>query len=1032
MEDISIGGWLRRRRKSLDMTQEELAQRVGCALITIAKFEAEQRRPSRQTALLLAEHLQVPENNQELFVDVVRGLKSAEQLGKIPPAGYTNTDGRQYAGPPSGEARLALSGELRTAALLGRISSTRLIGRQAELAVAQQAWAAARSGQAAALAVRGEPGIGKSRLAAELLKWVEAQGGAVFTGNCYSSGERSYAPFARILLNHAAFPTGLPPVVLADLRVIAPQLASRFPEAESTPGRDPLVEQLRLFESVYTWFRAAAGKRSMVILIEDLHWADAGTLELIRSLARRFRQSRTPSLLILTTREELSPGSLDLPGLFDELLRQHRLTTLQLKRLNQDETQEFLASIFQQEVTGEFIELVHRETQGTPFFIEEVCKELLESGDIYWGNNRWERKELTDLHLPQSVQFAIQTRLDKLPAPSLDALRMAAVLGRRFEFRLLQAALGWDEDALIEALETAQRSQFIADAEDVSHDSFDFTHNLIATALVESASTPRRRKLHRQAALAIENIHPNEYSLLAHHYREADDPLRTLQYLKLAAERAAAIYDYDQAQLFYTQSLGLAESDERETCRLLLARARVHDLCGRRADQLADLQAASARAVGLNDARLQAEIALAFAEYHIQVSDPPQVIEYARQAIGLSQQAQLPAIEARAGLLWGRALTETGELQEARQRLVMTGNLGRAAGLDEIEMRSLINLGNVDYLEGEYAAAGEKYRAALAAVRRTGERRVECMTLNNLGNVAWALGSLDQAVELYQHSLKIARQTGDRLNQARGLSNIGSILTEQYQYAQALVNLEQALGLVQELNQHLDEEIVLGHLSDAMEALGRYEAARGYREQAIQVAQGIEDLQGEAAMQAGLGRVQLFLGSLDAARQTAHQAIALAQAQGFRVEEAQAYQLLGLVCCEQADYAAAESAYQSALALQQALVQPQKCAELQAELARLAVRCGLQQLARARLAQALPGADLQNLEAITEPTLCLCAALVLEQDDPSAARLALDNGWQSLQTTAAKITDPAGREHYLAAIPNHRELARLWRAEFGQ
>lgn len=1025
VKDFSIGYWIKRRRKSLDLTQKDLANLVGCALITIAKIESDQRRPSREIALLLAKHLAVPEEHHQLFVSVMRGEKSSLQLQKI--SFSASFAGAAASVPWSVPASDAPSGEFtRGVTLLKRISRGRLVGRVSELTLALSTWQLAVAGEANVLVIHGEPGVGKSRLALEILNHVRQQGGNALVGGCLSGVERSYAAFSRLLQNIREVPADLPPVVISDLKIIAPQWETRFPNATLSPTVDPLAEKLRLFESAFLFLRQIFQEKPGVLLIEDIHWADSGSLELIQSLARRFRETDQRLLMILTTRNETPAGAYDVTSLIDELQRGRLSTSIHLERFDLEGTRALLASIFEQEITDDFIDLIHRETQGNPFFIEEVCKDMIENGDIYWANGRWERGELSELHVPKSVQFAIQARLKKLPRTSVDVLRMAAILGRQFEFDTLRAALDLDDDELIQALESAKQAQIVIDTDNKGGGSFEFSHNLICTVLIEDTSGPRRRKLHQQAVQAIEKTQPWEYSILAWHCREADEKLRSAIYFKQAAERAMKAYAHEDALRLYSEALSLSTEDPAEMCRLHLLRERVYDLRGDRSMQVKDLQNARSNAEAAGDIRLLAEVELAFAGYHLQTSELDKVIEHVKTTIQLGEEANLPILQAQAYMLWGRALSETGELQEARECLTRAGDLGQKTGLKLIVARSLINLGNVDYRLGEYEAARQKYMQALESVRALGERRIECMTLNNLGNIAWITSSLDNALALYRESLSIAREIGDRLNEARTLSNIGSILTEQFQHAEALQNLEQALILIRELGQRGDEVMVLSHMGDVMESLGQYETAYSYKEQAMTIAREIEDLQAEAEILSGLSRIQIWLGNVLEAEQLAQAGIRLSHDHGMRAEEADSWQALGMASLVIKRWDIAAHAFSTALALFKEMALDQKSMAMSAELARLAEQKGDHARAMEYLRFVLPDHRPETISRIKEPSLCFSCSVVLQNEDPAAAALLLQNGHDTMEKTLKGIADAGAREHYRSKIPNHHSLMELW------
>lgn len=1022
-EEFSIGYWIKRRRKALDMTQKDLANYVGCASITIAKIESDERRPSTEMAELLAEHLDIPVEQRATFVKIMRGLKSSVHLRNIAVADFQSA--------PSAISTPSISAleaeKLRGLELIRNISRSKLVARGAELTTIRNHWELAKSGESQALILQGEPGIGKSRLGRELLREIKTMGGHVLVGECFAEGGMPYAPIVRILQSEALSSLKLPKVVLADLKTIAPALEIYLPEIPANPALDPHAEQMRLFESIYTYFRQFYEKKPLIILVEDIHWADHGSIALLQALIHRFRQMNAPVLTVFTTREISPEASSSLNSFFDDLVRSRLATTIHLDRFDASGTHDFLAAIFAQEITDEFIQFMHQETQGNPFFIEEVCKDLIESRQIYWDQGRWERKNLTELRVPQNIRAAVQARLNKLGKATHALLEAASVIGSHFEFDVLRLVVLEEEDQLIESLQVAKRAQIILETSQKGNDGlFEFSHVLIASVLREGLSSPRRRAIHKRIVDALQTIQPDDFSLLAHHSREAADHERTAHYFRKAGEHAMRAYAHEDAIHFYSEALRYAPKDGSEASQILLARARVYDLRGQRSLQLTDLQAAEARTEAIQDASTRAAVALARAEYAIQVSELNDVIEYARRAIALSERAELLSTSAQAYLLWGRALSEMGELHESREYLMQAGKIARETSLKLIEARSMINLGNIDYRLGDYVAAEKKYVDSLETIRMLGERRIECMVINNLGNIYWTEGNLDAAIKAYAEALEIARAIGDRLNEARALSNIGSILTEQYHYPEALQRLEQALPLLQELGQQVDESIVLGHLADVMEALGRYDEAFQHKANARELAHKVDDAQTEAEFLTGLSRIETFRENFQSAEQFAQEAIAIAQQHGYRVEEAAAWQALGFFETTQQDLVAAEEAYSRSLDLYEELNQASKCAELRAELGCLAHERGDQPLAHKHVAQLLPDRSPGTLETLRQPSICWCCFQILKTEEAETASVLLKNGYTTLQNVLARIHDLKAREHYLNKLPHHAALMKAW------
>jgi predicted ATPase len=339
-----------------------------------------------------------------------------------------------------------------------RLVRGRLVGRDAELEAALQVWGMAMNGQGQVLLVSGEPGIGKTRFVKELTTFAEVEGATVLIGECFSGDNSPYLPIAQIIreaLDNGQSPE-LPPVVLSDLSALAPELVRYIPP-DFKAATD--IAQQRLLDSLLALCRSLADRAPLMLLVEDVHWADSGTVNVLRYLARRLRQR--PFLLALTYRGTDLDEGLPFQELLVDLSRDLVAGRIKLTRLGRDETRDLLATLFDEAITPEFLEGIYRETEGNPFFIEEVSRALIDSGELFFRNGRWHRPEMSKLAIPQGVRVAIQSRLSRLSDDVQRVLQTAALLGREFRYDRLVAASEEDEDELIVALERAEEAQII-------------------------------------------------------------------------------------------------------------------------------------------------------------------------------------------------------------------------------------------------------------------------------------------------------------------------------------------------------------------------------------------------------------------------------------------------------------------------------------------------------------------------------------------------------------------------------------------
>lgn len=456
-----------------------------------------------------------------------------------------------------------------TVAILDALSRGRLVGRAAELAEAREFWRRARDGHGHAMLLSGEPGAGKTRLAHEMTIQAAVDGAVVLSGGCYEyEATTPYLPFveafrrwAREQKDDSALRAALGDAT-AEISKLAPEIATRLGPFPERPELPPHEERLLFFDAVAQVFAHLARERVLLFFADDLQWADRGTFWLLGHLLRQLRKER--ALIIVAYRDTELNRAHPLAKALVDWNRERLATRIALRRFDEAETSAQLSALLGENVSADFGAAVHRETEGNPFFVEEVLKALVERGSVRRESGRWKRLEVSELILPQSVKEAIGNRLDRVSRESNETLRAAAVLGKTFTFDELMAITGdRQEDAALDALDEAVGAQLIT-AE--GGDSFTFTHDKIREVLYEELNPIRRRRLHRLAAESLErrrnmggaSQYPAEK--LTYHYIQAGDYEHGLIYAKQAAAEAERVFAFDEAIAAYGQARDCAEA----------------------------------------------------------------------------------------------------------------------------------------------------------------------------------------------------------------------------------------------------------------------------------------------------------------------------------------------------------------------------------------------------------------------------------------------------------------------------------------
>jgi len=463
----------------------------------------------------------------------------------------------------------------------GVARSVPFIGRGAERGVLADAWTDVMTdGQRRVTLIAGEPGVGKTRLAAEVAQAAYDDGAIVAFGRCDEDLAVPYQPWVEAI---TALVTDSSDGDLArwcatfggDLARLIPLVADGVSGLPAPLGAEPDAERLRLFEAVVAFFVAVGETVPVVLVLDDLHWADKGSLLLLRHIARATRGIRT--LIVGTYRDTDLDRSHPLAEVLADLRRETGVTRVSLAGLSESEVEGLVGATSGGDLNAESVTLAHdiyAETDGNPFFVGQVLRHLLETGAVVKEGGRWVR--LSDANrregigLPEGIREVIGRRLNYLPAAVNEILSVAAVIGREFDTDLVATVADTDEDALLDALEQAETARLIAPvAGRPSRRSF--VHALVRSTLYDELGTTRRLRLHRRIGESLEaraaGVTPDDATLvdLARHFGEAaglGEVDRAVDYSRRAATRATGRLAHDEAVLLLQRGLSAVDPDD--------------------------------------------------------------------------------------------------------------------------------------------------------------------------------------------------------------------------------------------------------------------------------------------------------------------------------------------------------------------------------------------------------------------------------------------------------------------------------------
>jgi DNA-binding NarL/FixJ family response regulator len=727
------------------------------------------------------------------------------------------------------------------------LRSSMLVGRATEVDALGRALERARDGAGQTLLIAGEAGVGKSRLVAELRALAKQEGVLILAGACFEPDRAlPHAPLRDLL---RACLTDGPPEVRAALETAEPELRRLLPELgddrETTSAGGGAPDPDRLAVTLERFLAGLATTRPLLVVVEDLHWSDEASLDLFRRLSRRL--PRLPALLVLTYRDDETPPVLE--HVLAELTRERLATELRPRPLNRDGVAAMLQAILglDRPPHPEFLATLMTLTDGNPFFVEEVLASLVAAGDIVAVPGGWERKPLGALRIPRTIQDAVRRRVAELSAAARETLDLAAVAGRRFDFTLLQAVTGREEDALLRDMKDLISARLVVEE---SAETFAFRHALIREAVYGGLLARERVVLHRRIGEAIEELHLGAVDTcledLAYHFFEAGVWERVVEYAPRAGDHArmlgapwAAVEQYDRA-LAATERLGVQPSLATVRARGL-ARATAGDFHGALADFSASLDLA--RAAGDRRAEWQALLDLGF---HWSERDLARSGAYLDDALALARTLDDPTPLAHSLNRVGNWHLNQDRPDEAlrlhEEALAVFARLDDRAGL--AATHDLLSM--AFSTSGDIVACIRNAMAALALYREIGDRQgiAAALPLTAVPMIVetqtvFAPATLPAALAVAEEALALAREIGWRSGEAFILDTYGGTLIGAGDFGRGLARAAEGLALAEEI-EHREWQIqARAYLAGALAELRDLPAARAAVERALADAQEI-------------------------------------------------------------------------------------------------------------------------------------------------------------------------------------------------
>lgn len=729
------------------------------------------------------------------------------------------------------------------------------VGRKREYAQLVERLKNVASGRGGVILIEGEPGIGKSRLVEEVVRTAQTQGVVVLLSKCYEIEQR--VPYQTVIdLVYQAlfgFPSGtfqhLPASTLAELAFLVPEIEQVFPNLPALPTGLDQARQARLFRTLPQFLAAAAGEKGLMLVIDDLHWADEVTLQFLPYLARHI--ANQPVLLIGTFRTEEAAADEQLSVCLQTLLREPHSLHLVLNRLSLEDASALVASLpAPASQAAELGQWLYRETEGNPLFLISILQSLQEQDILKEDNQTWQvnlhllQTATSDLTLPEALREAVRNRLRRISKQARTILEVAAVYGRRFDLSVLSAVTAESELPLLDIVEDLTTRQVLREDED-GH--YDFFHDKIREVAYHDLSTMRCRLLHRRVAEVLEAWGNHPPGALAEHFEKGQTWDKAITYLAQAAEQARKLFAMPETLHFYDRAIALAEqhpdaANQRVILNLYEQRGKARGLIG-----------------GMADAA---------------TGDLAVVLEAARAAGEQDKERDLL-------INMGQVYRRVDQYENALYYLEEGLKLARQGGDQQSVVDALYHLGTVAWSQGYNDKALIYHQEAVDICRQLGlTNLVAVQALHGLGEARWLSGDAKGAIELYEESLTLARQIPDKSYECENLGNIGYASqglhgVADYERAEQILKEGLEISRIAHLEWHF--VIVLAHLALNHASKGDFQQAITFINQSIDLTEAIGAKRLQSTYTWARGFLWLELNLLERAKADHIQAIALAQ-----------------------------------------------------------------------------------------------------------------------------------------------------------
>lgn len=692
----------------------------------------------------------------------------------------------------------------------------KLVGRKDELAKLRQYLEGASAGKGELVFIQGEAGIGKTRLLEEFLATLSSDDAIMLKGRClHHEGADPYLPFLEILRSHyksVEVSTGIKE--FDPLSTGFTVMGDPSEELRNLKAEDVAIEHTRMFEAIVHLLLRIPEKKPLILILEDIHWADEGTIHLTNRLARELSSSRI--LLCCTLRpEEMAPGRGSGPKAFVDLMHRLRyrglVKILPLSRFTVEEAEELAKSILCcSGISKGFLLRLYDETEGNPLFIQEVLLSIIQSHDSPTVSCDTDLAALESIPIPQTIKGIVDRRINRLSQEARKIIECASVVGNDFNFDVVLKASLLDDEAVMDAFDELSQARLINEDPDIP-ESFHFNHAKILDVVYAGTSSYRKRALHRKAGEAIESFATESADIydLARHFTRGGEYEKGLKYSLDAGRKSIELFAMDQAVSYYRMALSNMEelSDDATLKRTKLTVIEnlglPFYLMGKWEDALQNAKDAIRLSQELGDFQQELDSTIYLGEIYEKMSRWEEAISSLKTALSMSEEVKHNREIAKANRGLGRVFWRMGKYEKAVAHYytsqIYYGKLRETRGLGQ----TLIELGSLYKERGELEIAEDHYLNSLKHLDGDKDRYDIARAYNNLGVIYSFRDMWAEAVEHYESCCQLAKKVGYIRAYASSCQGIGEVYAKTGRTRDAMSLLNEACAIFEELEDNI-------------------------------------------------------------------------------------------------------------------------------------------------------------------------------------------------------------------------------------